>query len=510
MADINVPADESDIASAITAASDDDTIIVADGEYSGEYNRNLDFANKRLTLKSANGPQKCFVDASTNAFVRKPGTGTTKVIDGFQVHSTYAYGFVVRNDDKTGLTVKNCWPRSCIGRRGMAYVTTGDLNTKNNRVVGCDGSYHTSGLLTCVQSSGGSTTSKHDTVIDNAMGAAISLKNSGATATVDNAVFWTPNSASIDNSVGATENVNYSNLSTDYTGVGTGNINSQPWTTPALHADDPGVDVGTDLSITTDMFGATRDASPDMGSLEYSAPSGSNTAPTVDTLVADPASVERKATSTVTATASDDDDDVLTYSWEASSGTISGSGSEITWTAPDTQGTYSVACIINDGNGGQDVELVPITVTGGTGVADDRKLRAWMQMISLEGVTMADNSTRFLEDSEVTLQSYGGYFDFQVDDATPKFGTGTATLEGFKPEYAAGNTKVSFVLIKNTDATDSIQISINGGAMWFSQLEPKEILPLKAMPNGINCDQIMIKGISNPATFQYFFGLKVV
>ena len=61
-------------------------------------------------------------------------------------------------------------------------------------------------------------------------------------------------------------------------------------------------------------------------------------------------------------TAMDRDDDVLSYSWHCNSGGFSGSGSEVTWTAPQTAGQYIVRCIVNDGRGGQDSAAVSIPV----------------------------------------------------------------------------------------------------------------------------------------------------
>ncbi len=66
---------------------------------------------------------------------------------------------------------------------------------------------------------------------------------------------------------------------------------------------------------------------------------------------------------TITCTASDQDGDTLTYSWSSSpSGTITGSGSTITWTAPATEGTNTITCMVSDGKGGKDNKLIDITV----------------------------------------------------------------------------------------------------------------------------------------------------
>ncbi|MBN2790204.1 MAG: SUMF1/EgtB/PvdO family nonheme iron enzyme [Candidatus Delongbacteria bacterium] len=102
-----------------------------------------------------------------------------------------------------------------------------------------------------------------------------------------------------------------------------------------------------------------------------------NKAPVITSIVSNPATVELGQTATVTCTASDADVDVLTYSWNNTGGTISGSGSSITWTAPDTVGNYSVTCEVSDGedsvNDGVNISTfetaIPgamVSVTGGT------------------------------------------------------------------------------------------------------------------------------------------------
>ncbi len=51
-------------------------------------------------------------------------------------------------------------------------------------------------------------------------------------------------------------------------------------------------------------------------------------------------------------TAVDQDGDSLSYNWSSSKGTIIGSGANITWLAPDTEGYYSIKCIVADNSGG--------------------------------------------------------------------------------------------------------------------------------------------------------------
>ena len=82
--------------------------------------------------------------------------------------------------------------------------------------------------------------------------------------------------------------------------------------------------------------------------------------PIISSLTANPSSVNTSGTSTLTCNASDPDNDPLTYSWSASQGSISGSGSTVTWTAPSTAGAYIVACTVYDGQGGMASKSVTI------------------------------------------------------------------------------------------------------------------------------------------------------
>jgi hypothetical protein len=60
--------------------------------------------------------------------------------------------------------------------------------------------------------------------------------------------------------------------------------------------------------------------------------------------------------------ASDADGDTLTYDWSATDGTISGTGSSVSWEAPAAEGTYTISVEVSDGKGGTDSESCEITV----------------------------------------------------------------------------------------------------------------------------------------------------
>lgn len=88
-----------------------------------------------------------------------------------------------------------------------------------------------------------------------------------------------------------------------------------------------------------------------------------NHAPVITSLTANPASVSAGVATTITCTASDTDNDILTYNWGAASGTISGSGAQVIWTAPISSSTYLISCTVSDGKGGSAQQSVNVAVS---------------------------------------------------------------------------------------------------------------------------------------------------
>ncbi len=84
---INVPSEQPTIQAGIDAASDGDTVLLADGTYTGCGNYNVDFKGKSMTVKSVSGPEHCIIDCQGNG-----------------------RGFLVNNHETVtfeGLTIKN-------------------------------------------------------------------------------------------------------------------------------------------------------------------------------------------------------------------------------------------------------------------------------------------------------------------------------------------------------------------------------------------------------------------
>ena len=84
---IYVPGDYSTIQEAINAASNGYTILVADGTYSGENNKNLDYLGKSIIVISENGPQDCIIDCEEQGrgFYFHNGEGVNSILTGFKI-----------------------------------------------------------------------------------------------------------------------------------------------------------------------------------------------------------------------------------------------------------------------------------------------------------------------------------------------------------------------------------------------------------------------------------------
>ena len=100
-----VPAQYATIGAAVTAAAAGDTVLIADGTYSGAGNFNIDFNGKDLIVQSASGaPANCVIDCQSQgrAFLLQSGE--------------------TANSRISGLTIKN--GASNNGNGGGIYITT--------------------------------------------------------------------------------------------------------------------------------------------------------------------------------------------------------------------------------------------------------------------------------------------------------------------------------------------------------------------------------------------------
>jgi len=91
-----------------------------------------------------------------------------------------------------------------------------------------------------------------------------------------------------------------------------------------------------------------------------------NQSPVISKVAASPAGIVSGKSTTITAAVTDPDDDPLTYSWTASEGTISGTGSEVIWVAPNKAGNFTIGLTVTDNRGGQATNSLAIDVIAPT------------------------------------------------------------------------------------------------------------------------------------------------
>jgi hypothetical protein len=87
-----------------------------------------------------------------------------------------------------------------------------------------------------------------------------------------------------------------------------------------------------------------------------------NIPPSIERLNALPRKLQLGGSSSVFCAAFDPDGDTLAYTWSSSSGSVSGAGSSVAWTAPAIAGNYYVRCRVQDGFGGVAVDSVGLEV----------------------------------------------------------------------------------------------------------------------------------------------------
>ncbi len=114
---INVPADQSTIQAAITAASNGDTVLVAPGTYT----ENINFIGKAITVTSSGGPSVTIIDGRANGSVVTFTTGETT--------SSTLSGFTIRNGQSNFNTPG-------FGSGGGIFISSASPTIRGNVITG--------------------------------------------------------------------------------------------------------------------------------------------------------------------------------------------------------------------------------------------------------------------------------------------------------------------------------------------------------------------------------------
>ena len=93
---LTVPDDYPTIQAAIDACVDGDKVVISDGVYTGDGNRDLSLGGKAITIHSENGPGNCIIDCqgsysySHRGFSFGSSEGADSVVSGLTITNGYA------------------------------------------------------------------------------------------------------------------------------------------------------------------------------------------------------------------------------------------------------------------------------------------------------------------------------------------------------------------------------------------------------------------------------------
>ncbi|UCF43838.1 MAG: right-handed parallel beta-helix repeat-containing protein, partial [Planctomycetota bacterium] len=140
-----VPEQYGTIQAAIDDSVNGDLVIVADGTYTGEGNRDIDFLGKAITVQSESGPDNCIIDC--NGSEAEPHRGFyflnvedgNSILDGFTITNGYAATYVWYGSGGaiccygSSPTIRNCVIANSSAARGGGVSCIGGRPT----LTGC-------------------------------------------------------------------------------------------------------------------------------------------------------------------------------------------------------------------------------------------------------------------------------------------------------------------------------------------------------------------------------------
>ena len=179
----------------------------------------------------------------------------------------------------------------------------------------------------------------------------------------------------------------------------------------------------------------------------------SNYPPRIKSLSSDDLILAFNDSTNIYCTAEDKDGDPLLYQWQASGGSFTGTGSEISWQAPPLAGSYLIICTVDDSHGGTASDSINIDV---------------VEFINndpvLTGMTAHPRKINLGSDSRV----FCGAEDPDGDSLTYTWYPGDGTINGNGAEVSwtapmnAGNYYIACLVSdgRGGEAIDSIGVSV--------------------------------------------------
>jgi len=131
--------------------------------------------------------------------------------------------------------------------------------------------------------------------------------------------------------------------------------------------------------------------------------------PKIIELIADPDSLETGSSASLSCQATGENGDPLVYQWQASGGTLLGTGSTVTWKAPDEIGRFIVTCTVKDNKDRKDqgtLELLVFSLKETTGTMDCR-----CGPLDVLGIGLYDTQVEVSEKDSLIILASGDFFN---------------------------------------------------------------------------------------------------
>ncbi|MCX5792286.1 MAG: SBBP repeat-containing protein [Elusimicrobia bacterium] len=200
-----------------------------------------------------------------------------------------------------------------------------------------------------------------------------------------------------------------------------------------------------------------------------------NTPPVIDSLAAVPnhvVSMPSPGQAVITCLASDDDGDALAYTWTAASGTKSGSGYQITWTAPAATGTYIVGCSVADGRGGTAQQNVSILVNNPPQI----------NSLAADPVVVAKMSVSTVTCAATDLDNAVIYYDWYVTGGSTVAVEGNPSIVAWTAPNSTGSYTVRCTASDGEGGSTDKSVLI--AVSTVPVINSLTAIPVRAVPNG--------------------------
>lgn len=131
---IHVPGDRPTIQAGIDTAMDGDTVLIADGVYTGTGNRDIKIRGKSITVRSQNGAASCIIDCQGSpselhrGFSFTSGESYDAVLQGVTVKNAFVYsmsGGGIEVGNASSATIQDCTIQNCTANWGGGICTSG-------------------------------------------------------------------------------------------------------------------------------------------------------------------------------------------------------------------------------------------------------------------------------------------------------------------------------------------------------------------------------------------------